>query len=40
MKISNYSKQSIDHNDINEVVKTLKSKFLSKGKITLNLKKR
>lgn len=40
MKISNYSKQSIDHNDINEVVKTLKSKFLTKGKITLKFEKK
>lgn len=35
MKITNYSKQTIDQNDINEVIKTLKSKFLTKGKKTI-----
>ena len=38
MKITNYSKQTIDQNDINEVIKTLKSKFLTKGKKPFYLK--
>ena len=39
MKITNYSKQTIDQNDINEVIKTLKSKFLTKGKKTILFEK-
>ena len=37
MKITNYSKQTIDQNDINEVIKTLKSKFKIGNKITIRL---
>ena len=40
MKIFNYSTQSIDKNDIKAVVKTLNSKFLTKGSVTLNFEKK
>ena len=40
MKLIPYSRQTIDKNDINEVVKTLKSDFLTQGpKINLLEKK-
>ena len=40
MKIFNYSKQSIDKADINAVTKILKSKYLTKGKVTINFEKK
>jgi len=40
MKIFNYSKQSIDKVDINAVTKILKSKYLTKGKVTINFEKK
>ena len=40
MKIFNYSTQSIDKNDIKSVVKTLNSKFLTKGSVTVNFEKK
>jgi len=40
MKIINYSTQSIDKRDIQAVIKTLKSKYLTKGKVTLNFEKK
>ncbi len=40
MKIFNYSTQSIDKKDIQAVIKTLKSKYLTKGNVTLNFEKK
>ena len=40
MKIFNYSKQSIDKVDINAVTKILKSKYLTKRKVTINFGKK
>lgn len=40
MKIFNYSTQSIDKKDILAVVKTLKSKYLTKGNVTLDFEKK
>jgi len=39
-KIINYSRQTIDQNDLNNVLKVLKSKFLTKGKITEEFEKK
>ena len=40
MKIFNYSKQSIDKADINAITKILNSKYLTKGKVTINFEKK
>ena len=40
MKIINYSTQSIDKNDIQAVIKTLRSKYLTKGNVTLDFEKK
>jgi len=40
MKIINYSTQSIDKNDIQAVINTLKSKHLTKGSVTLDFEKK
>ena len=40
MKVINYSTQSIDKRDIQSVIKTLKSKFLTKGIVTLSFEKK
>jgi dTDP-4-amino-4,6-dideoxygalactose transaminase len=40
MKIINYSTQSIDKDDIQAVIKTLKSKYLTKGNVTLDFEKK
>ncbi len=40
MKIFNYATQSIDKKDIQAVIKTLKSKYLTKGNVTLNFEKK
>ena len=40
MKINNYSVQSIDKNDIQAVIKTLRSKYLTKGNVTLDFEKK
>ena len=40
MKIINYSTQSIDKRDIQAVIKTLKSKYLTKGNVTINFEKK
>jgi len=40
MKIFNYSKQSINKADINAVTKILKSKYLTKRKVTINFEKK
>jgi dTDP-4-amino-4,6-dideoxygalactose transaminase len=39
-KILNYSTQTINQNDLNNVLKVLKSKFLTKGKVTEDFEKK
>jgi dTDP-4-amino-4,6-dideoxygalactose transaminase len=40
MKTINYSTQSIDKNDIQAVIKTLRSKYLTKGNVTIDFEKK
>ena len=39
-KILNYSTQTINQNDLNKILKVLKSKFLTKGKVTEDFEKK